>query len=229
MPALGKTLLQLAEVVDGAIVVALQQVHVSGGKQRLFQPRARRTKLPELVESSLHGFFIARGTGGLAQQVEALGFGVARLRSHGSQKLAGIVTAIGLFKRTGQGQLHFRTVRRRDFFDQIVVIMGRVGIVFGFEQEIGARAALRDRAGNSELVQFRSRHIRLETGGKVVVKVAESARGLLSVARSFVGAPNGEFHIGAHWSAVFFQQIRCFLRPAFLEQRARIDEMGIAD
>src|SRR4030081_522386 len=107
--------------------------------------------------------------------------------------------------------------------------MGRVAIVAGFEQEIGAGAALGDRAGDSELMQLRSCHIRLETGGKVEVKVAESARGLLSIARRFVCAPNSEFHIGAHWSTVFFQQIRCLLRSAFRKQRTRIDEMGIAD
>src|SRR6266404_749348 len=107
--------------------------------------------------------------------------------------------------------------------------MGRVAIVPGFEQEIGARTAFGYRAGDSKLVQFRSRHIRLETGGKVVVKVAESARGLLVVARRFVGAPNGEFHIGPHGSTVVFQQSRCLLRSAFRKQSARIDEMAIAD
>src|SRR6266404_1040056 len=107
--------------------------------------------------------------------------------------------------------------------------MGRVAIVLGFDQEIGARTTFGYGAGDSKLVQFRSRHLRLETGGKVVVKVAESARGLLVIARRFVGAPNGEFHIGPHGSTVVFQKIRCVLRPSFRKQSASIGEMGIAD
>src|SRR6202163_268824 len=107
--------------------------------------------------------------------------------------------------------------------------MGRVAIAPGFEQKIGARAVLGDRTGDSQLSHFLSCHIRLETGGKVVVKVAECARGLLSIARRSVGTPNSEFHISAYRSAVFFQQIRCLLCPAFPKQSTRIHEVGIAD
>jgi hypothetical protein len=68
-----------------------------------------------------------------------------------------------------------------------------------------------------------------ETVGKVEVEVAESAHRLLIVAGCFVGAPNGEFDIAAHGSAVFFEQSRCLRRAAFFEQRVGIDEVGIAD
>src|ERR1035441_7663692 len=55
------------------------------------EARARRTKLPQFVECSLHGFLIAGGARGLTQQVEALGFGVGGLRSHSEQNLARVV------------------------------------------------------------------------------------------------------------------------------------------
>jgi hypothetical protein len=108
-----KALLQLAEVVDGAVIVALQQIHVAGRKQRLFQPRARGAKLPQFVERPLDSVFIARGALGLAQQVEALGLGVAGLRAHGGQQLAGVAAAVAFFERARQGQLHFGTFGRK--------------------------------------------------------------------------------------------------------------------
>ena len=136
------------------------------------------------------------------------------------------MTAAAFFQRSRQRQLHLGTVRRTDFFDKLVVIVGRFAVVLGFEQQIGAGAALGDRAGDSELAQFRSRRIRLDTVGKVEVNVAEGARGLLIIARCFVGAANGEFHIAAHRSAIFFEQSRCLRRAAFLQQRIRIDAGG---
>ncbi len=139
------------------------------------------------------------------------------------------MTAVAFFERFRQRQLHIGTLGRTDFFDEVVVIVGRFAVVLGFEQQIGAHAALGDIAGDSELAQFRSRRIRLNTVGKVEVNVAEGACGLLIHARCFVGAANGEFHIAAHRSAVFFEQSRCLLRAAFHEQRIRIDEVGIAD
>jgi hypothetical protein len=161
--AIRKALLQLAEVVDGVVVVALQQIHVAGGKQRLFQPRACRSKLPQLVERPLYGLFIAGGALRLTQQIKALGFGVAGLRSHGIQNLAGIVAAAAFFERSRQRQLTSRTLGRSDlvFIIRSAVIVGRFAVVLGFEQKIGAGAALGDGAGDPELVQFRSRRISL--------------------------------------------------------------------
>src|SRR5208282_1228889 len=130
--AVWKALLQLAEVIDGAIIIALQQVHVSGRKQGLFEPRAGGTELPQLIQGALHGLFIAGRTLGLTQQVEALGFSVARLRSHGSQNLAGITASVAFFQRSRQRQLHFGTLRRTDFSREFPVIMRGVAIVLGF-------------------------------------------------------------------------------------------------
>src|SRR5580658_2686930 len=119
-------LLELAEVIDGAIVIALKQVHVPSRKQRLFKPRARRTKLPQVIQSALYGLFIAGRTRGLTQKVEALGFSVAALHSHGRQNLAGIAAAVAFFERSRQRQLHVGTVLGTHFSDELVIVMGRV-------------------------------------------------------------------------------------------------------
>jgi hypothetical protein len=113
--AIRKALLQLAEVVDGVVVVALQQVHVAGRKQRLLQPRACGSKLPQFVERPLHGLFIARGTRGLTQQVKALGFGVARSALPWPVRIWRASWLLPLFSSASrERQLHLGTLRRSD-------------------------------------------------------------------------------------------------------------------
>ena len=81
-----------------------------------------------------------------------------------------------------------------------------------------------------ELAQFRSRRIGLETVGKVEVDDCgkRSLPSYCSPAAS-IGAPDRQFNIAAHGSAVFFEQSRRLLRAAFFEQRVGIDQVGIAD
>ncbi len=111
--ALRKPLLQLAKVVDGVIVVPLQQIHVSGGKQRLLEPWTRGTELPQFVHGFKHSIFVARRAGRLAQQIEPLGFGIAFERPNRSEKVPRIMAAPALFERRSQGQLQFDALCRR--------------------------------------------------------------------------------------------------------------------
>ena len=125
-----ETLLQLAEVVDGAIIIALQQVHISGRKQRLLEPRARRTKLPQVVERLLHSLFIAGGTRGLTQQVEALGFERRRSALPWKSEACGHRDCCRFFLAPRQRQLQLPDgLPESTVFDQFAIIMGRIAVV----------------------------------------------------------------------------------------------------
>ena len=80
----------------------------------------------------------------LAQQVEALGFVVAGLHTHRSQELAGSpgVVSAAFLECCGECDLHLRTACGTHLVDESAIRVNRVGVVPGFEQQIGASAAL---------------------------------------------------------------------------------------
>jgi hypothetical protein len=130
------------------------------------------------------------------------------------------VTAAAFFQRSRQRQLHFRAVRRTDFSTKFVVVVGRVAVVLGFEQQIGARAALGDEPVIPSLRNSAPAASASELLGRLKYTLRKALAAFWRSPGCFIGAPDREFHIAAHRSAVFFEQSRCLGRAAFLQQRA---------
>src|SRR5277367_2190603 len=98
-----------------------------------------------------------------------------------------------------------------------------------FGEQVCAGATLGERAGDSQFVQFRPSGFRFSAVGKIEINVAKSGSCFLCISGSFVGAAKSEFEITAQRSAVLFEKRRGFLRAAFLQQRAGVEKMGIAN
>ena len=131
--AIRETLLEFAEMVDGAIVILLQQIHVARRKERLLEPRAGRTELPQLVQGLEDKVLVAGGTRSFGKKIEPLGLRVALLHADGGEKLPRIVAAVALLERRRQRQLEANALRRRSLIDKIAIFVRRFVVVFALE------------------------------------------------------------------------------------------------
>ena len=109
MRTVWKALLKFAVVIDGVIIVAFQQIHISGGKEEPAPATDCLTELAQFVERALKTLLrrLWNARSRLAGRDAELQCRHG-LNSHGCENLAGIVTAVA-FLAIRERQLQYRT------------------------------------------------------------------------------------------------------------------------
>ena len=100
--AFGKALVDFAIVIDGAIVVLVQQVHVAGAQQSRLQPRRLRRGGPHVLQDGVQASIVLGIAGNFGPLIPLLRAGLAAVIGNAIQRLAGVAGIAVLHVRVGQ-------------------------------------------------------------------------------------------------------------------------------
>ena len=221
--AIGKTLLQLAVGFNRLVIVVLEKVYVSGGKQRLLEPGTGGGGLAQLFNGAEKAAIIVGCARNLSHQVKPLRARFAGALRHRCDNLLAFLGVPAAKQRAGQRQLNAGLLLRTDFVQQCAIFVCSVAVALAFRKQVCTRLAFCDRGRSlTQLSQFRARYIRFETCGHGVIKIAQRGGRFLILPGGFVSASQHQLCICANGLTLLFKYRHGFVPSALSEQRVGI-------